>query len=88
MKATLPAGLSRQYRIKVGSGSCTIRGFDIEPIHEIFTADGPTCHAPSAIDLTGIDEVVAETMITAPPVRRRLRTVASRAILLGGGVSG
>lgn len=88
MKATLPAGLSRQYRIQVGSGSCTIRGFDIEPIHEIFAADGTTCREPSAVDLTGIDEVVAETMIAAPPVRRRSRPVASRAILLGGGVPG
>ena len=85
MKATLPAGLSRPYRIQVGSGSCTIRGFDIEPIHEIFAADGTTGRGPSPADLTGIDEVVAETMIAAPPVRRRSKPVASRALLLGVG---
>ena len=87
MKAILPPALARRYSIRVGSDACTLRGFEIEPIHALFTSPetdlGTSCPEPA----DGIDEVVEEMMIVAPPVRKRRRSIASRAVLLGCGAA-
>ena len=92
MKATLATRQARNYTLRVGSETCSVRGFDIEAIDAIFpdASAGPGRDAGMVgsgsspwQDVVDADEIVSETMISAPAVRKRSRPSPSRALLLG-----
>lgn len=91
MKATLSEKRPGIYAIRVGSEPCLVRGYDLETIESLFggvrnstdaCGDGGASASPWS-DIVDADEIVAETMIPPPSVRKRIRRSPSRAVLLG-----